>query len=160
MSAFANILTKLFSFSLIAIFAFSLVVAPSVSAASSTAANGTVSLPSRSELCGSNCPVTGSATGSQFLGTNGSQNNIATFILNIAKFLTYIAGAVAVLFLVYGGFLIIVDNGDEARSKKGKKILFNALYGLIITIIAYTIVNFISGLTSTNITGLFGGTSE
>ncbi len=146
MSAFANILTKLFSFSLIAIFAFSLVVAPSVSATE-------VKIPGVTELCGGSCPVTGATEGSSFIGGRGS---IASFILNIAKFLTYIAGAVAVLFLVYGGFLIIVDNGDEARSKKGKKILFNALYGLIITIIAYTIVNFISGLTSTNITGLFG----
>ena len=65
---------------------------------------------------------------------------IADFILNIAKFVTYIVGAIAVLFLVYGGFLFVTDGGDGKKAGQGKQIFFNAVIGLALAIAAYAIV--------------------
>ncbi|NJK71432.1 hypothetical protein HC766_01310 [Candidatus Gracilibacteria bacterium] len=100
-------------------------------------------IPGRDVLCGGDsCPVTGS---SDF--DDADQNTIASFIINVASFITFIVGALAVLFLVYGGFLFVVNpGGGDENAKKGQTIVRNAIIGLIIAIVAYSIVNLIGNL--------------
>jgi hypothetical protein len=89
------------------------------------------------------CPVLGDET----IDPNSvNEGTVANFILGIASFITYIVIALAVLFLVYGGFLFVTDSGDGKRAENGKKILFNALIGLVLAIVAFTIVSVISNL--------------
>jgi hypothetical protein len=68
----------------------------------------------------------------------------AVFIL--ARFLIFISGLLSFLFIVYGGFLFIVSNGNEQGAETGKKILINATVSLIVSLIAYTIVEVVEGL--------------
>lgn len=80
-----------------------------------------------------------------------AQEQVFNLILDVVQFLVYIVGAIAVLFLVYGGFLFIVDpggNGDGAT--KGKTIIFNALIGLVVAIVATGIVQFVGSLAANN----------
>ena len=77
-----------------------------------------------------------------------SEAGIVIFLIGIASFLTFIAGGVAVVFMVWGGMLYITANGDTEKIDKGKSILVNASMGLVITIIAYTIVVIINNLAS------------
>jgi hypothetical protein len=101
------------------------------------------SIPKRDVLCGAGgCPV----TGDRDLST-ANQDTIAGFIISIAQFLTFIVGALAVLFLVYGGFLYVFNpGGGDDNVKKGQSIVRNALIGLILAIVAYTLVSLVGGL--------------
>jgi hypothetical protein len=56
-----------------------------------------------------------------------------------------IFGAVAFLFIVIGGFRYVISSGDPKNTAKAKNTIIYALVGLVITISADAIVNFIAG---------------
>lgn len=99
------------------------------------------------------CPLIGNP-----VKIKGDQNSIASFIVAVAQALTYIVGALAVLFLVYGGFLFVTDSGDGKRAGSGKQILTNAVIGLILAIVAGTIVAVVGNIVSGNSIGGFFST--
>jgi len=76
--------------------------------------------------------------------TEGS-SGVVTLVLNIATILTFISGAVAVLFIVYGGFQAITAAGDQNKYSSGLKTVQYAIVGLILAIVAYTIVAVVGG---------------
>jgi|GEM_PF-2303311 hypothetical protein len=94
---------------------------------------------------GNPCPIIGDTR------INGSASGLSNIILTVARFAVYILGAVAVLFLVYGGFLYVTDQGDGANAKKGGAIFRSAVVGLILAIAAFAIVNVIGSLVSGNL---------
>lgn len=64
------------------------------------------------------------------------------FITGIVNFLIYIAGTVAVLFVLLGGFWYMTGGLTDDK-EKGKKTITYALMGLVITLLAWIIVNII-----------------
>jgi Type IV secretion system pilin len=101
-------------------------------------------------VCPNNqCPVFNNAANLKI----ADKNAVSNFILSIARFFTFIAAAIAVLFIVYGGYLYIGDGGDDKRAATGKKVLINALIGLAVAILAYTIVTFIGSTLEGNLVG-------
>lgn len=68
------------------------------------------------------------------------------FIKNIVKTLVGIAGAVAVVFMVIGGFHYITSSGHPEKLDKAKKTLLYSGVGLVIVLAAYTIVDFVAGI--------------
>ncbi len=80
----------------------------------------------------------------------GSDGPVA-LILNISRILTFISGAIAVLFIVYAGFLMVTSSGDKGRYEDGLKTLKNAIIGLIVAILAYTIVTLVGNVTQSDI---------
>ena len=107
------------------------------------------------------CPTTG-CPGYKDAGKGGGQiasrDNVAKIILNFASFFIYIASAIAVVFIVYGGYRYL-NAADPKGAESGKSILINALIGLAICILAITIVSFISGTLTSDIGGNLTGTS-
>lgn len=73
---------------------------------------------------------------------------IPFFVMYVIEFVLSIAGLLAVLFVSYGGFKYIT--GALSQDKEtGKKIIFQALTGLVVTLSAWIIVNLVqSFLTS------------
>lgn len=67
---------------------------------------------------------------------------IPFFIMFIVKTLLGVAGILAVLFVVYGGFQYVVGGISEAKDE-GKKTIQHALIGLLIALSAWLIVNFV-----------------
>jgi uncharacterized membrane protein (DUF373 family) len=65
---------------------------------------------------------------------------IALAILDI---LLYVAGMVAVVFVIYGGVKYILSQGNPENTKKAWGTILNSLIGLVIAILSTTIVNFI-----------------
>lgn len=51
-----------------------------------------------------------------------------------------IAGAVAVLYLIVGGFLYITSGGDESKLEKAKNTIKNAIIGVVVILLALVIV--------------------
>jgi hypothetical protein len=69
-----------------------------------------------------------------------------TLILKVLQWLMILVGVVAVVAIVIGGFWYITSGGNEETAEKGRKMLINAIIGLIIVILAYTIVTVLTNL--------------
>ncbi len=82
------------------------------------------------------------------VGGNDSldQNNVVNIIFDIAEIFIFICAGIAVLFLVYGGFKWITDNGDGNSAKQGQSIVLNAVIGLVVAGLAFLIVQVAVGL--------------
>ena len=85
-----------------------------------------------------------------------SRTGVAKVILNFASFFIYIATAISVVFIVWGGYNYI-NATDPKGNENGKKILINALIGLAICILSITIVSFVSGTLTSDIGGNLAG---
>jgi hypothetical protein len=64
-------------------------------------------------------------------------------ILAVINFALGLSGVVTILFLVVGGFWYITSAGNEEQTEKGKKTIINAIIGLIVIILSYTIVRIV-----------------
>lgn len=85
-----------------------------------------------------------------------NEGGIVDVILNIANILLGIVTALSVIMLIYGAFIWVTGFGaDGDGESKGKGIVKNAIVGLIIALLAYTIVAFVGSAFSSE--GLFSG---
>ena len=67
---------------------------------------------------------------------------------NIINVVVTVLGLVAVLFVVIGGVNYTTSQGDPQKTKKARDTFLYAILGVILAVLAYTIVNFvISGIT-------------
>ncbi len=73
---------------------------------------------------------------SELLGPSGVFTNITNTIL-------YIIGILSVIMLIVGGLKYAVSAGDAKKVTDAKNTILYALIGLIISILAYAIVNFV-----------------
>ncbi len=64
-------------------------------------------------------------------------------ISTITNLLLGIAGSIAVIFIIVGGIQYATSAGDDSRVQSAKNTIMNAVIGLVITVMAYAIVNFI-----------------
>ncbi|HEU0266260.1 MAG TPA: pilin [Candidatus Saccharimonadaceae bacterium] len=78
--------------------------------------------------------------------SGGSANggvNFQGFIKKIVNLLLYVLGAVAVIMIVIGGVRYTTSNGDSSQTKGAKDTIMYAVIGLIVAVLAYSIVNFV-----------------
>lgn len=71
-------------------------------------------------------------------------NNATNAIVRIIEILLAIAGLVAVIFLIVGGFKYITAGGNEESAEGAKKTITNAIIGIVVIILAFIIVRVIS----------------
>ncbi len=55
-----------------------------------------------------------------------------------------VAGALALLFIIIGGLRYIFSAGDPQAASQAKNTVIYALVGLVVTILAYSIVRFVA----------------
>lgn len=75
---------------------------------------------------------------------SGPTDLVATFAL-ITNTLLFLVGAVAVIALIYGGFLYVTSAGDPGRTKTAKDTIVYSVVGIVVAMLAYAIVNFVVG---------------
>lgn len=75
--------------------------------------------------------VTGVATFREFFG------RVITVVL-------IVAGALAVIYLIYGGILYITAAGDQEKATAGRTAIVNAIIGIIIIALAFAIVAWVT----------------
>ena len=71
-----------------------------------------------------------------------------TLILNTIQWVVGIGGAVAAIFVVYGGVSYMTSAGDPGKLAKAKSAIINALIGLAIVALAEIIVAFVRNMIS------------
>ena len=74
-------------------------------------------------------------------------------VINIIKLVLGLLGLIAVIMVIYGGFLWLTAGGNEENVEKGKKVISAAVIGLIIILLAWAIVRFFAGTTE-NVTNV------
>lgn len=78
---------------------------------------------------------------------NPECDNLNIFIwlaINIGKYLFTFIGALALLFFVYGGFVLIMSQGNPEKIKQGTGAMVAAVAGLIVAFSAYALISFLS----------------
>jgi len=78
-------------------------------------------------------------------GTEGNPCTLCHFYIltqNIIDFLMwYIAPALAILIIAWGGFNILIAGGDPGRKQAGRKAITAAIVGLLIVFGAWVVIN-------------------
>ena len=97
--------------------------------------------PSKSVICGGPCPL----IDTEF---KADKDSVLAFIVSFARLITFIGVGLAVLFLVWSGVQFIIGRGEDA-----KKNLISTIIGLVVIIVAYTVVSLIVGLLQGNALG-------
>ena len=79
-------------------------------------------------------------------GCNGSDNLVADIIVNILYIVIFIVGIISAIYIVIGGVKYMSSKGDANATQTAKKTILYSLIGLVITSLAFIIVNFSIGL--------------
>ena len=71
----------------------------------------------------------------------GENTSLRQYILNVLNFTLTFLGLIAVVFIIYAGFLYVTSGGDDGNMEKAKKIILYAIIGILVILAAFAIVN-------------------
>jgi len=77
------------------------------------------------------------------LGNDGLSKFIWTIVLNVIEIALNLIGYIAVGFIIYGGFTYMIAAGSADKIVSAKKMILNAVIGLIISFFSVVIVQLI-----------------
>jgi prepilin signal peptidase PulO-like enzyme (type II secretory pathway) len=80
-------------------------------------------------------------------GLSGA-TSLTDLITRAIQLMLLFAGAIAVVFVIIGGYWYITSAGNEETAEKGQKTLTNAIIGIVIIVLSYAIITVISNLVS------------
>jgi hypothetical protein len=90
------------------------------------------------------------------ISSSSGSNTIVLLITKVIKILLGVAGAIAVLFIIIGGFQYLTSGANPKGASAGKETVKNAVIGLIIIILSYVIVAVVASFVSTSPSGIGG----
>ena len=76
-------------------------------------------------------------------GTGLTQSDLPTVIGNILKVVLSFLGLIALIIIVYGGFMWMTAGGTQEKVETAKTLMINGIIGLVIIVLAYAIAGFI-----------------
>ncbi len=82
----------------------------------------------------------------EYTVTNPCGVDTNQMVINLIQWVIGIAGAVAAIFVVYGGIAYITSSGDVGKLQKAKSMILYALIGLAIVALAEVITAFVSNM--------------
>ncbi|PKL36514.1 hypothetical protein CVV38_01250 [Candidatus Peregrinibacteria bacterium HGW-Peregrinibacteria-1] len=71
----------------------------------------------------------------------GGETSLRQVVLNIVNFALGFLGLLAVIMIIYAGFLYVTAAGNQENVDNAKKIIMYAIIGIIIILISFAIVN-------------------
>lgn len=74
--------------------------------------------------------------------------NLKDVTVNVVSWVLGMLALLAVVFIIYAGFVWMTAAGNEEKIERAKKIISSAVIGLVIVILAWAIVIFVAGTTS------------
>jgi hypothetical protein len=81
-------------------------------------------------------------------GSLRGAGSIFEVIAIVLKWLLTLAGVIATVFLIFGGYQYITAGGNEEQSEKGKQTLINAVIGIVIVLLSMTIITIVTNTLS------------
>ena len=76
---------------------------------------------------------------------NAGKGDIDSAVQTGIQVLIWIVGIAAVIVIIIGGIMYTTSAGDASKTKRAKDTIFYGIIGLIIALLAYTIVLFVGG---------------
>lgn len=64
-------------------------------------------------------------------------------VQSVVGLLLFAIGTISVIMIIVGGIRYVISNGEAARIKSAKDTILYAVIGLIVSLLAYAIVNFV-----------------
>jgi|SRR3989344_3073707 len=92
------------------------------------------------EYCRINGLCVPKAKGEGLIGSS----SVFEVIAIVLKWLLTLAGVVATVFLIIGGYQYITAAGNEELAEKGRKTLINAVIGIVVVVLSMAIVTIIT----------------
>jgi hypothetical protein len=72
-----------------------------------------------------------------------SESSLKDAITNVITILLSFLGIIAVIMILWGGFIYMTAAGEEAKTDKAKKIITSGIVGIIIIMAAWILANFV-----------------
>lgn len=116
-------------------------VVPAVAHAQACRGGGAFSIPTWHQYL----PKTSQANGCQLRTNNLGGEVVVLVLLGVFDIILFLAGFMAVLMIIYGGYKYLVSTGDPGRITAAKTTIQNAVIGLVIAVVASQIIGFIAG---------------
>lgn len=73
----------------------------------------------------------------------GRFDSIGDIILNAFNIVIVIAGVIFMILLLIGGLQYLTSGGDEDNATKARKLLLNAVIGIVIIVVSWAVGNFV-----------------
>lgn len=70
-------------------------------------------------------------------------NDLLSILVRLSKLMLGVLGTAAFAMFIYGGFVFLLSQGNQERVSKGKSILLNAVIGILVVFISWTLINFV-----------------
>jgi hypothetical protein len=83
-------------------------------------------------------------------GIAGSRT-VTELIISIINIMLFFAGMVAVVFIIIGGYWYITSAGNEEQAEKGKGTMVNAIIGIVVIILSWTLISVVTRLVGNNL---------
>lgn len=74
--------------------------------------------------------------------STAAANNLVSIGFAITEIMLFVGGIIAVAFIITGGFQYVLSQGNPDQTKTAKDTVLNAVIGLVIAILASTLVRF------------------
>lgn len=75
----------------------------------------------------------------------GSDINVSSAVSKVVNFLLFLIGIISVIMIIYGGIQYSLSAGDSGKVTSAKNTILYAIVGLIVAMLAFAIVNFVTG---------------
>ena len=75
----------------------------------------------------------------------GTEKKLTERVVDIINVVVGIVGVIAVVAVVFGGVLFVTSTGDAAKVTRAKNTIIYGIVGLVVALLAFAIVSFISG---------------
>ena len=82
---------------------------------------------------------------------------ISIIVLNVLEIILQLVVYIAAGFIIWGGFMYLISGGSSDRISSGRKMIQNAVVGLVISIVSTVAVSFIAGRLVNNSTATING---
>ncbi len=84
-------------------------------------------------------------------------SNLRSGVMKIVNYALGFLGLIAIIVVIYAGFMYLTDGGQGKNTATAKKMLLYAILGILLILLSYTIVNFVIGIPSNSQTAAGGG---
>lgn len=74
-------------------------------------------------------------------GAIGENTSFRLYLQKVVNFVLSFLGLIAVIFLIYAGYLYVVDGGADGQKDKAKKIIIYVSIGILVILASYALVN-------------------
>jgi len=72
-------------------------------------------------------------------------NDVWLIVAAVIEILLRVGALAAIGLVIYGGFEYMTSRGEPEKTNQARQTIINALVGLVITVLAAVIVNFVAG---------------